>query len=466
MKVIKIKKDWFSQSDVRLDASYHLSDGVQTRFLLNKLPYEKKQLSDVTSRIFYGGRARRLYVENKSFGIPFMGSSDMLKSNLNGLKYISKKNTKNLNDFYLQKEWTLISRSGTIGKTVFTNSDYENIAASEHIIRIVPKNILSGYLYSFLTSKFGFSLLTQGSFGAVIQHIEPEYLNQIPIPILPEEKQMVIHNLILEASELSVEANRLLIEADDLFHKENNLNYTLNQLTPSENSIQTGFSIKKSDFLKTTFKARNHSIRATQIIDIWNSKDGKSLTELVGTDGLTRGMGGFFKRITDSSINGMDIISQGDIHERKSTFKQVIKTGIKETELAKTGMVILPAAGTLGENEIFLRPQLIYKNFEGKVLSEVVGKLRPIDIKRSAYLYVALSSIGGFRILRTMVYGTNLMYPNWELLKRIKIPCKNNETLEMISNIVINSFEKMALSKAKENQAIDLIEKEIESWQE
>src|SRR5690606_10793223 len=101
---------------------------------------------------------------------------------------------------------------------------FKGKAASEHIIRIVPKDdIYEGFLYAYLASKHGHNLLTQGKFGAVIQHIEPEFISTIPVPIFPEEKQQRIHQLIVKASELRVEANRLLNEAIQIFEQE--LNY-------------------------------------------------------------------------------------------------------------------------------------------------------------------------------------------------------------------------------------------------
>ncbi|WP_329806420.1 methylation-associated defense system restriction endonuclease subunit S MAD5 [Flavobacterium facile] len=466
MKILNIKNNWFSESDLRLDASYHLSEGRVTKLMINNCPYDIEPLQNVTNKIFNGARFKRYYVDNPEKGIPFMGSSDMLKTDLNGLKFISKKLSKNINSLKIEKDWILVSCSGTIGKTVFSNVDFHNKTASQHIMRIVAnKKIQSGYLYAFLSSKYGYSLLTQGTYGAVIQHIEPNHIVDLPIPLIPDSKQIIIHNLIKEASNLQSEANNLLSEAENDFHSNNNISYLLNQIAQSENAIQTGFIVNKSELFTKTIKARNHSLRARQIIDIWNSKPGILFKDFVSEEGLTRGMGGFFKRVSGSNIIGLDIISQGDIHERKPIYKKVIKKNIKDSEIAKTGMVIIPSAGTLGENEIFLRPQLIYKNFEGKILSEVVGKIRPKNLIYAAYLFTALKSIGGFRILRTLVYGTNLMYPNWELMKNINIPCKDESTMIKIAEKVIEGYEKLALAAEKEINAIKLIETEIESWQ-
>lgn len=197
MKVLAANSRWLEESNLRLDGKFHLSDGRLARKEIEKSPYQVKLIKDVTENVFYGGRDRRIYVDKPEKGVPFMGSADMLKSDFNTLKYISRKHTKNIESYLLESFWTLISRSGTIGNTVYTNSDYQNKAASEHIIRAIPnKHIRSGMLYAFLSSKYGYALLTQGTFGAVIQHIEPDFVSNLPIPDFPLGFQDKIHHLI------------------------------------------------------------------------------------------------------------------------------------------------------------------------------------------------------------------------------------------------------------------------------
>src|SRR5690606_20248897 len=91
----------------------------------------------------------------------------------------------------------------------------EKTLGSDDLIRIVPneKQVKSGYLYAYLSSKHGFGLLTQSGYGGVIQHIEPHHLVDLPIPILSEEKQVTIHDLITSSSNHRVAANNALAEA-------------------------------------------------------------------------------------------------------------------------------------------------------------------------------------------------------------------------------------------------------------
>ena len=74
--------------------------------------------------------------------------------------------------------WTLITCSGTIGRMAYARPDMEGMAGSQHFMRVVPdaEKIPPGYLYAYLSSKFGVPLVVGGTYGAIIQHIEPEHI--------------------------------------------------------------------------------------------------------------------------------------------------------------------------------------------------------------------------------------------------------------------------------------------------
>ena len=80
------------------------------------------------------------------------------------------------------------------------------------------RNMLRGGLvYAYLASKYGHSLLTQGTFGAVIQHIEPDFVANIPIPNFPIEFQEEIDSLIQQSAKLRVESTDALGKAIKIF---------------------------------------------------------------------------------------------------------------------------------------------------------------------------------------------------------------------------------------------------------
>ena len=106
---------------------------------------------------------------------------------------------------------TLITCSGTIGKVSLVGKHWENWAANQHIIRIVPAdNSVAGYLNTFLASEYGYHLITRHTYGAVIDEIDDLHVSKIPIPILKNQDiQRLINVLTLQANEKRYEAYKL-----------------------------------------------------------------------------------------------------------------------------------------------------------------------------------------------------------------------------------------------------------------
>ena len=93
----------FIVSQMRLDGSFHLSDGLFVRKIIQNSPYGYKLISDVTSNIYCPGIFRRNYV---SSGIPFLGGADIQKLDLDSGKYLRKSNTPNYDILEIEKGWT------------------------------------------------------------------------------------------------------------------------------------------------------------------------------------------------------------------------------------------------------------------------------------------------------------------------------------------------------------------------
>ena len=197
----------------RLDCGPYLSGAIEARELLKK--YHTERLDKLTSGynggIFNGPRFARQYVDSTEHGVPFLGSTDILDADITHLPLISKKQVVSTPELAIEKDWTLITCSGTIGRTAYSRIDMSGMAGSQHFMRVVPnsKKVLPGYLYSFLSGKFGVAIVVSGTYGAIIQHIEPQHLKDIPVPRLGVVEQEA-HELVQRAADLRVEANQLL----------------------------------------------------------------------------------------------------------------------------------------------------------------------------------------------------------------------------------------------------------------
>lgn len=452
MKTGVVRYTSVGSDGVRLDSKFHLSDGIYTKRSIMQSPYYIKTVGYFSSDIFYGNRAKRIYVNSADKGIPFIGSSDMLKSDISGVKLISKKHTHSLHKLTLKKDWILISRSGTIGNTVYTNDIFENKIGSEHIIRVIPNgNIYSGFLYSYLSSKYGYSLLTQGTFGAVIQHIDPSYIANIPIPIFPEYKQQEIHNLIIESANLRVEANRLLEEAVALFEKhigksKFSFSYQTKALKVNERNLL-------SNRLDAQFAIAQEEIR----------KEKKPI-EYISISSIASNI--FVGNRTKRNYleNGIPFLSSSDMMLFNSIryAKQISKKSpnLDSLQVSK-GDILISRSGTIGNTV------LVGNVLSGAAISEHALRL-VIDRDKMTpeYVYCYLNTLQGKRLMECSAYGSVIVTLNEDYVGDILLPILDKTEMSQITDKMREYSEKIDEAIIKENQAISLVEKEIESWQQ
>ena len=109
----------------------------------------------------------------------------------------------------IKEGMTLVSRSGTIGRMAYGRREMAGMWSSEDILKIVPAPNLvrPGYLYTFLSSRFGIPLVTGFTYGAIVRHIEPEHVADLPVPLAPDAIQEEAHRLVHEAAELRTGAS-------------------------------------------------------------------------------------------------------------------------------------------------------------------------------------------------------------------------------------------------------------------
>jgi restriction endonuclease S subunit len=472
MITARAKAAWFTETGVRLDASYHLSEGRQAEYKIKQSPNGWKELGDVTKRIFNGGRPKRYYVDDVERGIPFMGNADMLKADFTSLKLISKTKTANLSDLWFEKGWTLLSRSGTyggtLGKAVYATNDFVGKTGSEHIMRVVPDEdkIPGGYLYAFLASKYGYGLLTQNTYGSAIQHIEQHHVLDLPVPLLPESEVKQVHEWIEQSAGFREEATCLMRKAGE----ELMLACGLSELTaneyeyfgfhPASRPVST-FISRKVD--ATTLTAFNYSKRISQL----RARVIENVNTLPLADCLEGNRffsTGSFKRLELDSPTSIELINQSDIFDIRIKGKRLARKYAGTQRLVDYGEVLIAGVGTLGENEIFCRALFAGEELRGKLISGEFIRMNTNGTIPPGYLYAWLASEYGFRLIRATQAGTKLCRPIPKLLADVPVPVLSTEKMDEIHQLIVTAHAKRHEALQLENQAIQHIEAAISSW--
>lgn len=185
-----------AQSELQqLNAQFHKPSRYSAATETSK-KWKFVKIEDVVKRIFYPTRFKRHYVDYSGGAIPFFGGSDIVQLFSWTGKWLAP-NSPKLGELTVEKDWLLITRSGSTGIVSIVPEAWENYAMSEHIIRIVPDEtkISPYYLLGFLRSEYCQEVIGKGVFGSVIDEIDPISIGKIKMPVPISEKE---YNQIIE----------------------------------------------------------------------------------------------------------------------------------------------------------------------------------------------------------------------------------------------------------------------------
>jgi restriction endonuclease S subunit len=457
MKSLVIKNSWFLESDIRLDASYHLSGGPLAKLKISRSPHQLTKLSSECLKIFSGNIFKRAYVNGPMYGWPYLTGSDMVKADIESGKFLSKKHTTQADNLMIYKNWILISCSGTLGNCVFTNENFEGKIGTHDLIRVIPneRNLLKGCLFAFLSSKFGYSLLTQSSYGGVIKHIEPHHIEDINIPVFPSDFQVKINDLINSSAELRVKATKLKKEAHQIFEKHITLqSRSKNAGVLSSKKIANNYHIRfdSSHYLNIEepenelSKSVNNSVRLGEIVErkMFTAQRGKR--NYIGP-------------------NGIRFLSTTDISEANPLLVDKYlswKTIGLETLIVKKNWILISSSG----QDILGSAYMVDNTYANCAVNQHSIRVIVDERKISSYYVFGFLSLPNVKeYIRSGIYGSAVLTIDENFLKNLLLPMLDNIKMENIIQLMKLSTESFEQACFLEKEAIELVEKEIQSWE-
>lgn len=455
-----VRSSWLEEGGRRLDCNPYMSGALEARDALKRLNVPKEKLSEITARIFHAGREGRLWVDDPRYGVPFLGSSDILSADLSTLPLISKKQIERNPLFTLGEHWTLITRSGTIGRMAYVRPDMAGMACSEHVLRVVPgpNRIPPGYLYAFLSSRYGVPLVVSGTYGAIIQHIEPEHISSIEIPRFGAALELAIDSVIQKAAKLRSEfqegidfATRQLLKYAGLEdcppHKWNRL------------LSEVGFEAKIS--VGRTMRAANYSPKVKGLLAQVSKAGSVPLGQICEGGQLSTGVR--FKRIDCEPSEGVRLVGQKQGFWMRPEGRWISPRYAPAGIFAVDESVLIASSGTLGENEVYCRPILVTGRWLDFAYTQHFLRVVSGDPKFSgAYLFAFLRSEIAFRALRSMSTGSKQQEIHGELVANLPIPLLTDSYRSEIETLVRNAFNARDKADLLEADAQRQLEQMIE----
>ena len=405
----------------------------------------------------YGGRLKRNYVEKEnSRAIGFIGSSEMLDINPRPVKYMV--NDERVQDLHVKRGTVLISRSGTIGNMAFVNKTLEKFLISEHAMRLECDDN-PGYVYAYLKSKTGQTLIRSNIYGSVIQQIEPEHLETIPIPNAPMKLKTKINDLIIRSYDLRDESNYLTDKATEMLIDELHLS-DIDNIEFKKDTKLKSFSVKLSHM-----DGRADASYHRPIIDVIRNQLFKYAKEVtsIADERVSKAviLPGRFKRVYVDEGFGRIFIGGKQLWELDPSNKKYLSLAqhsdrIEEQLELHENMTLITCSGTVG------KVALVGKQWENWTANQHIIRVVPASEEIAGYLNIFLASDYGNALITRYIYGAVIDEIDDMHVRQIPIPLlKNYKVQEKINMLALEANRKRYEAYCFEQEALQIIDKEV-----
>lgn len=467
-----VRSSWLSEGGRRLDCNPYMSGALEARDTLKALDAQKDLLGSLTcgyaGGLYNGPMFRRNFVDSPEHGVPFISTGSMIQADLSNLPYLSKRDAYSSKLSYLKIEpgMILVSCSGTIGRMSFVRSDMGNMWSSQDVMKICPdrEKIAPGYLYSFLSCKYGVPLIVSGTYGAIIQHIEPEHIRSLPVPRLPDVEAKADH-LMSRSNEAFCKYQSLINSARAQVLSEIGLSDPTTEEW-MENPIRIGWGTL--NLSSESVRAYNYDPRALRYTEHLLNQEYSALGALCDPSHFKGHI--VFKRIESDPEYGYRLVGQREAFQIKPEGRWISRKSVQGLGLVvPKGTVLIPSHGTLGEFELYCRAVFVTAKTSQYAFSGDFYRCIPLNgAIRGGYLYAFLSTRLAFRLLRSMSTGGKQQYQHPSLLARMPIPRLDRVLENEIADKVDAAADFFDLALTLEDDARLLVEEAIEAcakWQ-
>jgi type I restriction enzyme S subunit len=449
--------------DSRLDATAYAEDATRILAELKACSLPQETIGALCGMIWHPvqnqarSNFKRIYTDAEH-GVPFVSSRSMFGLPLRPERFLSRLMSK-LPDLMVPKGWLLLSRSGTVGNVLYVNDSLARCAISDHAIRIEPKGTEAGYLYAFLASRYGQTLIAKGTYGSTVDELEPKHIAGIPVPLLPESQRLRIHNQIITAYELRDQANELIATAETELHsllgvppfKDDDVEYVGGKRKPR------AFLISSSE-IATRFDATNHVPVARSAVHKLARGRYKLLPlgDLVGKNNID--VPPRFIRIYVEQKHGIPLLQGSQLPlMRPYGLKYISTTLTKNIErwVIGKGWVLVTCSGTIGRVGICSMHQ------DGWAASQHILRIKPSTTIDPGFLAAFLATPFGQHQMNTKIYGGVVDELTAEDMAHVMVPNVPLNEQRLIGELVLQAYELRDEANELEDQAIEELEDAI-----
>lgn len=458
-----VRARWLQRGDARLDAAYYAHKVFMAVRAVYDSGFSVKPLGDpgVTEKVFNLSRFKRVYTDDPSKGWPYLSAKEVFAFRQESERWIAKDGApRHAEKHFVKAGWILVSCSGSVGRCVLVTRRMERFFLTHDLLRIVS-TLPPGYLYAYLSSWVGQTLLTHREYGGTISHLEPQHVASIPVPLLPEGEMHAVHRQVVRAYAMREGANDLLDEAQQLLQSELSLQSLSlggerHESRVSEFRQPEIFSVRVSE-LEGRLDASFHLPVVKRAID--NLREGRYPLVYLGDVANKIFIPPRFKRVYVAPEYGIPFLRPSDIvlvRRYDVRFLSRYAIPVLDQLTLHEGEVLVTTDGTVG------RIGLVTKHLRGWAGSNNLGRIDSGQgINRNGYIAAFLMSPYGRCQLVRGIYGGVVDHLEEEHLAAVLLPDAPQEIQERIGRLVVRAFELKEEANEVEAEAIAYLERRL-----
>lgn len=208
----------------RFEGNYHNPVARAAEQAVTQNGYRIEKLKDLVERVFIPGRFKHVYGPE---GRPYLDSAQILEISPDIEKRVLSLDAERRAGYLVESGTLLLPCSGQlhgiIGSVVLAGEWHENKVLTNHILRIVPKEIPTiriGYLQAVLSHpQLGRPRVLRGAYGSSVPELSVPDIENMTVPRLPPKVEDAIADNMEEAAGLMAHANSVEDEIADKAEK-------------------------------------------------------------------------------------------------------------------------------------------------------------------------------------------------------------------------------------------------------
>lgn len=454
------------EKESRLKAAVFEIEGRHARETVEKCKWPVINVAgeEGFAKVYHLSRFKRIWVKHSEYPIYQPGQINELDPKPSG--YLSPITKTDISALMVSKGQILMTcsgRSGSIGRTTYVSDTLNDRVFSHDLIRIecLEANT-AGYLYAFLSTQIGRTLVKANEYGAMIPHIEPSHLESVPVPNPSPILKKKIHDLILQSFALRDESNVLLDQAEHIL-------FDTLKLPPLANLKPRAFD-KSADLrnyevrlsrIKGRLDAAYHMPIVDEIIRQLTKESAEVTT--IGNPRISKEviLPSRFARVYVEEGQGVPFFGGKQLLEldpAKKKYLSLAKHGGRvqnELRLSKN-MVLISRSGTIG------KVAFVPSYWENWIANEHVIRVVPSSAEIAGYIYVLLRSVYGRMLIIRYTYGAAVPEIDNNHVAQIPFPLlKDKEVQSEINRLALDANAKRTEAYHAEQRAIRITNEEV-----